>query len=206
MTTEPPLTPRQRQIVDYLEEYQRTHRHAPSVREIADGLGLSSPATVHAHLKQLRQKGVIETKPRSRRGLRLVKTAAEDGLVELPFVGQVTAGHPLEFFAQPQQLSVARSLAVDPEHAYILQAHGDTMLDVLVADGDLLIVQARGWADEGELLLGVLSSGESVLRRFQWGEDGNVRLEGAMPNSQAYEVDANNLSIHGVVSAVLRLF
>ncbi len=202
MTTEVPLTKRQRQIADFLTSYTEEHRCAPSIREIAEHLGLSSPATVHRHLQHLRDKGVIQHHARRRRGL-LLTPRSEGGLIELPLVGVVSGGYPLELFAHSQKFSVAHSLVPDVDHCYLLQAQGDTMHDVLIADGDLLVVHARRWADEGEMVLGILETGEVTIKKFFW-EKGQIRLEGATPSTSQIVIDADTLTIHGVVVALVR--
>jgi len=141
-----PLTKRQREILDYLNEFITQHGYAPSLEEIGRRFGLSSLATVHKHLTNLQEKGFIKRAWNRSRSVEMVPTRAGGRAVELPLLGYVAAGVPIEAIASTETIAVPEDL-VDKRDTYVLRVRGDSMIDEQIRDGDFVIVEDRKTAD-----------------------------------------------------------
>ncbi|MDA2916690.1 transcriptional repressor LexA [Nitrospinae bacterium AH_259_B05_G02_I21] len=202
MTT---LTRRQRQILDFITDFRATHGYAPSMEEIGQAFGLSSPATVHKHLTNLEAKGLIRRDAHRSRAIEVLETMdPRIESVELPLVGLIAAGEPLEAIA------VAETVAVPPElvgrgRTYVLRVRGESMVDEHILDGDYVIVEERTEARDGEVVVALLDGEEATLKRL-FHELDHIRLQPANPAMAPIRVQAENLQIQGVVIGVLRKY
>ncbi|MDV2494815.1 MAG: transcriptional repressor LexA [bacterium] len=202
MTT---LTRRQRQILDFITDFRATHGYAPSMEEIGRAFGLSSPATVHKHLTNLEAKGLIRRDAHRSRAIEVLETMdPRIESVELPLVGLIAAGEPLEAIA------VAETVAVPPElvgrgRTYVLRVRGESMVDEHIIDGDYVIVEERTEARDGEVVVALLDGEEATLKRL-FHELDHIRLQPANPAIAPIRVQAENLQIQGVVIGVLRKY
>src|SRR5213083_3604463 len=145
-----PLTKRQREILDYLNEFIAQHGYAPSLEEIGRRFGLSSLATVHKHLTNLQEKGLIKRAWNRSRALELVPTEVTVRAVELPLLGRVAAGTPIEAVQASETIFVPEDM-VGRRDTYVLQVKGDSMIDEQIRDGDYVIVEDRKAARDGEM-------------------------------------------------------
>ncbi len=202
MTT---LTRRQRQILDFITDFRATHGYAPSMEEIGRAFGLSSPATVHKHLTNLEAKGLIRRDAHRSRAIEVLETMdPRIESVELPLVGLIAAGEPLEAIA------VAETVAVPPElvgrgRTYVLRVRGESMVDEHIIDGDYVIVEERTEARDGEVVVALLDGEEATLKRL-FHELDHIRLQPANPAMAPIRVQAESLQIQGVVIGVLRKY
>src|SRR5512132_2369468 len=147
-----PLTKRQREIFDYLNEFIQQHGYAPSLEEIGRRFNLSSLATVHKHLTNLQDKGLIKRAWNRSRALELVPTDVKVRAVELPLLGRVAAGTPIEAVVQSETIFVSEDM-VGRKETYVLQVKGDSMIDEQIRDGDYVIVESRKHARDGEMVI-----------------------------------------------------
>ena len=163
-----PLTKRQREILDYLNDFIQQHGYAPSLEEIGRRFGLSSLATVHKHLTNLQEKGFIKRAWNRSRSVELVPTRLGGRAVELPLLGYVAAGAPIEAVAGSETIAVPEDLA-GKRDTYVLRVKGDSMIDEQIRDGDFVIVEDRQTADNGEMVIALLERlgrhAEEVLSR-----------------------------------------
>ena len=178
-----PLTKRQREILDYLNDFILQHGYAPSLEEIGKRFSLSSLATVHKHLTNLQQKGFIKRAWNRSRSVELLPTRTTARAVELPLLGVVAAGAPIEAIVGNETIEVPESL-VGKRDTYVLRVRGDSMIDEQIRDGDLVIVEDRRTADNGETVVALLSGTEVTLKKL-YREHGHVRLQPANPTDQA---------------------
>jgi repressor LexA len=197
------LTPRQREIWDYLNAYVDQHGYPPTVREIGQAVGLASPSTVHAHLANLERAGLLKRDPTKPRALELVAREREH---RLPLLGQVAAGSPLlaeenveDYLAVPEPLSRGGE-------EFLLRVKGDSMIKVGILEGDILVVRKQESADNGEIVVALAgedeSAGEATVKRF-FREGGRVRLQ---PENDALEpIYADFVQILGKVTGVFRM-
>src|SRR5215831_13822196 len=182
-----PLTKRQREILDYLNEFIQQHGYAPSLEEIGRRFGLSSLATVHKHLTNLQEKGFIKRAWNRSRSVEMVPTRNGSRAVELPLLGFVAAGLPIEAVATQETISVPEDLA-GKRDTYVLRVRGDSMIDEQIRDGDFVIVEDRKSADNGEMVIALVRGSDVTLKKF-YRENGQIRLQPANPTMQPIVVD-----------------
>ena len=199
-----PLTKRQREILDYLNDFIQQHGYAPSLEEIGRRFGLSSLATVHKHLTNLQEKGFIKRAWNRSRSVELVPTRVGARAVELPLLGFVAAGAPIEAVASSESISVPEDL-IGKRDTYVLRVRGDSMIDEQIRDGDFVIVEDRKSAENGEMVIALLGSSDVTLKKF-YRENGQIRLQPANPSMQPIIVPADQLQVQGVVIGVMRKY
>jgi len=199
-----PLTKRQREILDYLNEFIQRHGYAPSLEEIGKRFSLSSLATVHKHLTNLQEKGFIKRAWNRSRSVELVPTRVGGRAVELPLLGYVAAGMPIEAVASSETIAVPEDL-VGRRDTYVLRVRGNSMIDEQIRDGDFVIVEDRKTADNGEMVIALLGGSDATLKKF-YREGPGVRLQPANPTMQPIMVPAEQVQIQGVVVGVMRKY
>ena len=199
-----PLTKRQRETLDYLGEFIERHGYAPSLEEICRHFGLASLATVHKHLTNLQQKGLIRRTRNRSRSLELIPARSQAEAIVLPMLGYVAAGAPIEAVVSRETVVVPTEL-VGRRSAYVLRVRGDSMIDEQIRDGDFVIVEDRKTAFDGEMVIALLEGSDVTLKTFQ--RDGNrVRLQPANTALAPLVVDADQVQIQGVVIGVMRRY
>jgi repressor LexA len=199
-----PLTKRQREILDFLNDFIQQHGYAPSLEEIGRRFGLSSLATVHKHLGNLQQKGFIKRSWNRSRSLELLPTRAVARAVELPLLGYVAAGAPIEAIVGSETIEVPETL-VGKRDTYVLRVRGNSMIDEQIRDGDLVIVEDRKTAENGETVVALLSGSDVTLKKL-YRENGHIRLQPANPAIQPIIVPADEVQVQGVVIGVMRKY
>jgi repressor LexA len=199
-----PLTKRQREVLDYLNDFIQQHGYAPSLEEIGRRFGLSSLATVHKHLTNLQEKGFIKRAWNRSRSVELTQTRTGGRAVELPLLGYVAAGVPIEAVAGNETIAVPEDL-VGRRDTYVLRVRGDSMIDEQIRDGDFVIVEDRRAADNGEMVIALLGGADVTLKKF-YRDGARVRLQPANPAMQPILVDAGHVQIQGVVVGVMRKY
>ena len=175
------LTKRQNEVLRYVKKYIAKHGYPPAVREICAGLGLSSPATVHTHLKELEKKGAIK---KAKSKFRTIEVNGEneyipknEELVKVPLLGKVTAGSPIEAIENPNEFfSLPASLIPAKETVFTLKVSGESMINAGILDGDIVIVQKQKQARNGEIVVAMTEENEVTLKRFYKEED-HIRLQ-----------------------------
>ena len=209
------LTPRQRQVVTFIEHYVAQNAYAPSHREIMQHFGLKSVGSMHKLLQRLKQKGVLKSQTRTGRSLQIaedvvpiimpIKQEVQAKELELLLIGLITGGSPIELFAHPQKVYVPEHMVHHPEYTYVLRVAGDSLNDEWIADGDLLIVEARQEIHGGETVIGLINQHDTLVKRY-YSEGMYIKLVGNNPNHKPLMVNVKDFQAHGVVIALLRLF
>ena len=199
-----PLTKRQREILDYLNEFIQQHGYAPSLEEIGRRFGLSSLATVHKHLTNLQEKGFIKRAWNRSRSVEMVPTRTGGRAIELPLLGYVAAGLPIEAVASSETIAVPEDL-VGKRDTYVLRVRGDSMIDEQIRDGDYVIVEERHTAENGETVIALVNGSDATLKKL-FREHGQIRLQPANPAMQPIVVAADQVQIQGVVIGVMRRY
>ena len=195
------LTPKQFQIVRFLQDYWVEHEYAPTMQEIADHLGVSRP-TVFEHIEALEKKKVLTREPTLARGVTLApEYSPEAG--RLPLVGRIAAGRPIEAIEDTELLDLESLFRGRPGETFALQVCGESMIDEQIRDGDYVIVQKQATARDGETVVAILPDGEATLKKF-YKEKGRVRLQPA--NETMQPIYAPTVTIQGVVIGVLRKY
>jgi repressor LexA len=199
-----PLTKRQREILDYLNEFIQQHGYAPSLEEIGRRFNLSSLATVHKHLTNLQEKGFIRRAWNRSRSVELVPTRVGGRALELPLLGFVAAGAPIEAVASNETITVPEGL-VGKRDSYVLRVKGDSMIDEQIRDGDFVIIEDRKSVDNGEMVIALVGGIDVTLKKF-YRENGKVRLQPANPSMQPMTIDPDQVQVQGVVVGVMRRY
>ncbi len=196
------LTRRQRQILNYIKEFIETQGYSPSLEEIGKAFGLTSLATVHKHLTNLEDKGLILREQHRSRAIEVVESEGAGG--ELPFLGYIAAGSPLEVFETEDSISfpVSRSSG---RRTYTLKVRGDSMIDEHIQDGDYIIVEERETAENGDTVVALLNNEKATLKKY-YRDNGSIRLVPANPDVQEIVVNEEDLIIQGVVVGIFRKF
>jgi repressor LexA len=199
-----PLTKRQREILDYLQEFIQQQGYAPSLEEIGRRFNLSSLATVHKHLTNLQEKGFIRRSWNRSRSVELLSARVGQRALELPLLGIVAAGLPIEAVTTTETIAVPEDLAGRRE-TYVLKVKGDSMIDEQIRDGDFVIVEDRKTAENGEMVVALIGGSDTTLKKF-YRENGRVRLQPANPAMQPMLFDPTQVQVQGVVVGMMRKY
>lgn len=203
------LTKRQKEILDFIRDSIGSKGYAPTYREIQSHFDFSSVGSVVGHVKALSEKGFLENDPKKRRSF--VPTEQEPRAltlsteVELPFVGMVQAGFPIEMYPDTKTMKVPSPFVRDAESTYIIQVQGNSLESEAMKDGDLLIVEARQEADEGELIIGTSHYNETWVARY-YPEGDHIRLEGTNHDAPPTLFREGEFSLLGAVTGLLRSY
>jgi len=203
----PLLTKRQKQIFDHICEFVEENGYAPSLTEIAQHFGLSSPATVHEHLKGLEQKGFIERGWNRKRSVTLVKPVdppSEEAL-DLPLLGYIAAGKPIEAVLDEETVAVPRNLVRSGKRTYALKVAGDSMIDDHIVDGDVVIIEAADTAANGQTVVALVEGHSATLKRY-YREGKTIRLQPANDALDPILVAEEDLNVQGIVTALIRRY
>jgi repressor LexA len=199
------LTRRQKEVWDYLEDYIAAHGYAPTLEEIGAHFGLSSLATVHKHLSNLEHKGLIARKWNLSRAIEITPPQKTAQAVELPLLGRVAAGVPIEAVETDGTLAIPEDFVRRPHNAFALRVQGESMIGEGILDGDYVVVEKRLAADNGETVVAVMN-GEATVKKFYRERGGKIRLQPANPQLQPIVARDRDVEIRGVVVAVLRKY
>ena len=201
-----PLTKRQREILSYLTTYAEENGYAPSFEEIAETFSYSSLATVHEHLSNLQRKGYIKRSYNESRAIEILPTEATPRAVELPLLGSVAAGMPIEAVMHGETLTVPDAFVRRSGSHYVLRVRGNSMIDEQIRDGDFVVVNERHSADNGEMVIAMLNGDSATVKKYYRERDGRIRLQPANDAMQPIYVHENDISIQGIVVGVLRRY
>ncbi len=181
ISSEKSLTKKQNEVLDYIKKYTAKHGYPPAIREIGAGLGLSSPATVHTHVKKLEEAGVIKTSSNKFRTIEILVeneySDNEEDVIKVPLLGKVTAGNPIEAIERPNEFfDLPATLIPSKETVFTLEVSGESMINVGIYDGDYVIVQKQSTARNGDIVVAMTEENEVTLKTF-YKEDGHIRLQ-----------------------------
>ncbi|MFC2046483.1 transcriptional repressor LexA [Chloroflexota bacterium] len=191
------------EVLGFVESFMEDNGYPPTLDEIKESVGLSSKSHVDYYLVALEEDGLIERTPRTPRGLRLVGLSRSTFAVDVE--GTIAAGQPLELADSPRQEIELTSDIADPrKDLFALQVQGDSMVDDLVGDGDILVVERRQEAAQGQMAIVYLQDrNEATLKRI-YREGRRVRLQPAHPTLQPLYADAKDVQVQGRVVALIR--
>ena len=223
------LSPRHKKILTFLETFLSEHGYPPSIREIGDHTQISSTSVVNYYLNQLEEMNYIERESNVSRGINLLKTSNgsllqnmkttvtnfTEQLVSVPLVGNIVAGEPMpvpasdfSYYDPDSGIDVARNLlpAGDRlEDLYALRVHGDSMIDAMVNDGDIVVMQKTNQARNGEMVAIWLNDRDETTLKYFFLENGHVRLQPANPTMKPIIInDPSIVEVQGKVVLVIR--
>ena len=209
MKSEKPLSAPQQSIYDFIVRFQEDKGYPPSVREICKGVGLSSTSTVHGHLSRLERKGYLQRDPSKPRALLIPDVQKRrKGMVSVPLLGRVTAGEPILAQQDIEGYVGLPTGFVQDDNSFLLSVRGDSMIEAGIIDGDVIIVERREDAENGDIVVAMLpdpATGEesATVKRF-FKEKDRVRLQ---PENAAMEpIYCEDVQVLGLVVGLLRHF
>jgi repressor LexA len=199
------LTRRQREVLDVIQGFIERNRYSPSLEEIGTALGLSSVATVHKHVSHLVDKGFVRRAWNQNRSIELVDGGEGRGILELPLVGTISAGAPLEAVPTTETLRVPAEMLAGRGRTFVLKVQGHSMVEEQIRDGDYVVVEERKVARDGETVVALVDGSEATLKRLH--RDGAmVRLEPANQAMSPILVPADRVEVQGVVVGLIRRY
>jgi repressor LexA len=196
-----PLTKRQKEILGFLKEYLGERGYSPTLEEIANHFKIASLNAIYKHLKALEERGFIRRLSNQARSIKVLENSAPN---LLPLLGQVAAGQPIEAVRDVEGISVPESFLTNGNN-YVLRVTGDSMIDEHIQDGDLVVVEERDHATDGEMVV-ALVDGESVTLKKYFREGEKIRLQPANQAMDPILVREDSLKIQGVVVGVMRRY
>lgn len=192
------LTKRQREIVDFIESFQTNYGMSPTYREIKRHFNFSSLGTVYSQIKTLKRKGVLQgTGARS-----LTLTSEPSKEKELPLVGTLKGGMPLQMLTTITHLAIPHYLIPD-EECYLIRVEGTALFEELIMEGDLLLIEPRSTFEEGELVLALIDKVTTLVKRA-YTDPPYIRLESVNPQVQPIMLREDHLTIQGIVVSLMR--
>lgn len=195
---------RQKEILEFLRQYIQKNGHSPTLHQIAEALGVHSLATVHEHLTAMVKKGILRRYEGAVRGIELIdkKVGSVLSSVELPILGYIAAGAPIEPYTDPHaSLPIPPMLISSKKSAFVLQVKGESMIDDGIHDGDWVIVEQQEEAKNGDTVVAILENGFATLKRY-YREASRIRLEPANPKMSP--IFTTKVRIQGKVVGLIR--
>lgn len=203
----PVIYKRQRQILEFIQQFVQAHGYAPTLKQIADALGLSSLATVHEHLTTLEAKGLLKRKSGRARAIQLTESNIDftgEHTIQVPILGFIRAGAPVEPYTDPNAtMGIAPSFTSGKKRVYVLQVRGDSMIEDQIRDGDYVVIEETETANNGDIVVALLDNGTATLKRF-FKEATRIRLEPA--NATMQPIFVKNVRVQGKVVGLIRKY
>ncbi len=202
------LTKKQQEVLDFIKKFIADHGYPPSVREICASMGLSSPATVQAHINHLKNAGVIKNSNNKFRTLEIVGENEylnqDENLVKVPLLGKITAGNPIEAIERPNEyFDLPANLVPSKETVFTLEVSGESMINKGIFDGDYVIVKKQSTAHNGEVVVAMTDENEVTLKTF-YKEKDHIRLQPENDTMEPFIFP--NVTILGVAIGLFRMF
>lgn len=201
------LYKRQKQILGFIKQFIQSNGAAPTLKQIADAIGVSSLATVHEHLQALEIKGLISRKSGKIRSIDLAQSNVNLGAPEgfdAPILGFIAAGAPIEPYTDPNAtMNIPAAFVSGQKRTYVLQVRGESMIEDGIMDGDHVIIEQTEAATNGEIVVALLDNGMATLKRF-FKETTRIRLEPA--NAKMQPIFVKNVRIQGKVVGLVRRY
>ena len=202
------LTKRQRELLDYIQEFIDNNRYSPSYREIAARFGLQSVGSVHKHVHTLIRKGFINSEEKVSRSLqpneeKVLPTSPAE--ISVPLIGNISAGMPIQTFSQTQEIQVPACYVRSPQKTYALRVKGDSLNEEMIADGDLLLVEVRQQTQPGETVVALINGTDIIVKKM-FKEGAYIRLQGALTTHTPILLREEDISVQAVVTCVVRVY
>ena len=202
------LTKKQADVLTFIKSYIVMHGYPPAIREIGKALNISSPATIHAHLNNLQSKGYIKKQEAKNRAIELLVenefASKNEKTIEVPLLGKITAGTPIEAIENPNEFfSLPANLIPSNETVFTLKVSGESMINLGILDGDIVIVEKKNIAKNGDVVVAMTDENEVTLKTF-YKEKDHFRLQ--PENDTMQPIILNNVTILGKAIGLYRKF
>jgi len=204
------ITKRQRQVYDFIADFVQKNQYSPSFEEIGEGLGLSSLATVHKHITNLEEKGLLSRDYNRSRSIdllppkgRLKQSMAVNSGTMVPLMGRIAAGQPIEAIERPETISLADFTR--SKEVFAIEVRGESMQDEHILDGDYVLVEKTKTAHNGDIVVALVEGTDATLKRL-YREGENIRLQPSNARMKPIIVPAKDVQVQGRVIGVLRKY
>jgi repressor LexA len=198
--------------MEFIRKYLGENGFPPSIREIGKAVGISSTSVVNYNLRRLEERGYLSREKEVSRGLRLSADAPDlvpsGGMLRIPMAGPIAAGEPIDIgegvFDEEDAIELTRDLLPQHDNVYALQVRGDSMIDAMVSDGDIVIMHHQKEAQDGDMVAAWLTDRDETTLKYYFRESDRIRLQPANPTMDPIYVDPAVVQIQGKVLMVLR--
>ena len=200
------LTQTETRIQDFIRIFIDQNGHSPTLREIGDGVAIKSKGTIHRYVTALKTKGALQHNERQWRGLSLNEPDLPETAASLPFLGRIAAGQPIEAIPDISEININDLLIGKGSSRYMLQIKGDSMVDLGILDGDMVVIERREHAKNGEIVVALIDEQNATLKRFHLENDGQVLLIPANASLTAQQYAADRVRIQGILVGQMRTY
>jgi len=210
------LTQTEVKIHDFIRTFINQQGHSPTLKEIGDGVAIKSKGTVHRYVSALKTKGALQHNARQWRGLSLAENLdrssatgsneSETTNTSLPFVGRIAAGQPIEAIPDIAEININELFVGNDNNRYMLQIKGDSMVDLGILDGDMVVIERHDSAKNGDIVVALIDEQNATLKRFHLESDGQVLLIPANATLTAQQYAADRVRIQGILVGQMRTY
>ena len=195
------ISKKQKDVFNFIKNFINKNKYPPSLEEIKDYFGLSSVSTAHHHVKALEMLGLVLREDNQPRGISIVDN---DPLIEIPLLGSISAGYPIEAIVDRKSIAISKSKLPKNSKLFALQVKGDSMVEENIEDGDIIIAKSQSMAENGQRVVALINNQEATLKKL-YKEKGYIRLQPANNNYDSIIIKPDNLQIQGVVIDVVKI-
>ncbi len=193
----------EKRILNFIHAFIIKHGHSPTLIEIGKAMEISSKGTIHRYVQNLRNKGLLAAPERGWRGIRLADDALSNSTT-LPLVGRIAAGQPIEAIHDQGEINLSEMFV--GKDRYALEIKGDSMIDIGILDGDIVVIEPQNTAQFGDIVVALIDDQEATLKRFKKLNDGTIELSPENQNLQPMIYDATRVKIQGLLVGQLRSY
>jgi repressor LexA len=193
----------EKRILNFIHAFIIKHGHSPTLVEIGKAMEISSKGTIHRYVQNLRNKGMLAAPERGWRGIRLADDALSNSTT-LPLVGRIAAGQPIEAIHDQGEINLSEMFV--GKDRYALQIKGDSMIDIGILDGDIVVIEPRDTAEFGDIVVALIDNEDATLKRFKRLKDGRIELSPENQDLEPMIYDASRVKIQGLLVGQLRSY
>lgn len=193
----------EKRILNFIHAFIIKHGHSPTLVEIGKAMDISSKGTIHRYVQNLRNQGLLAQPERGWRGIRLADDALSTSTT-LPLVGRIAAGQPIEAINNHDEINLSEMFV--GKDRFALQIKGDSMIDIGILDGDIVVIEPGDTAQFGDIVVALIDEQEATLKRFKKLKDGSIELSPENQDLQPMVYDASRVKIQGILVGQLRSY
>lgn len=193
----------EKRILNFIHAFIIKHGHSPTLVEIGKAVEINSKGTIHRYVQNLRNKGMLAAPERGWRGIRLADDALNNSTT-LPLVGRIAAGQPIEAVQNQEEINLSEMFV--GKDRYALQIKGDSMIDIGILDGDIVVIEPQSTAEFGDIVVALIDNEDATLKRFKKLKDGRIELSPENQDLQPMIYDASRVKIQGLLVGQLRSY
>ena len=193
----------EKRILNFIHAFIIKHGHSPTLVEIGTAVDINSKGTIHRYVQNLRNKGMLAQPERGWRGIRLSDDALSNSTT-LPLVGRIAAGQPIEAIQNQEEINLSEMFV--GKDRYALQIKGDSMIDIGILDGDIVVIEPCNTAKFGDVIVALIDNEDATLKRFKRLKDGRIELSPENQELQPMIYDAARVKIQGLLVGQLRSY